>query len=186
MQLRWVVYDGSWYPKERKRKKQRIFSADRITRAAAWLVNNGLYDFHRTAVEMFPNATGITFNDLVHLLKHIQTYFGPAYYGGHNGETSYEDARMEKIMAIIDMEELEKFPKWLTIDIVYRNSWGELFTEFYPYREGLDVLIDYIRELNIRNEKDLSDRFVLHLPESARNIETSARIYQEVYKSIEI
>jgi len=184
--LRWVVYDGSWYPKERKRKKQRIFSADRITRAAAWLVNNGLYDFHRTAVEMFPNATGITFNDLVHLLKHIQTYFGPAYYGGHNGETSYEDARMEKIMAIIDMEELEKFPKWLTIDIVYRNSWGELFTEFYPYREGLDVLIDYIRELNIRNEKDLSDRFVLHLPESARNIETSARIYQEVYKSIEI
>jgi len=181
---RWVLYDSSWYPTERKRKKQRIFSADRVVRAAAWLVNNGLYDFHRTDVEMVPNPTGVTLNDLVHLLKHIQAYFSPAYYDGRGGEAFYQEARTEKIMAIVDMEELEKLSKWLTMDIVYRNSWGELFTEMYPYREGIQILVSYIRELDIRNEKELSDRFVLHLPESARNMETSAKIYQEVYEAI--
>ncbi len=181
---RWVLYDASWYSTERKRKKQRIFSADRVVRAAAWLVNNGLYDFHRTTVEMIPNPTGVTLNDLIHLLKHIQAYFSPAYYYGQNGKAFYETARMEKIMAIVDMEELEKLSKWLTMDIIYRNTWGELFTEIYPYRDGLQVLIEYIRQLRIKDERDLAERFVLHLPESSRKLEISARIYQEVYQAI--
>ena len=181
---RWVLYDASWYPTERRRKKHRIFSADRVVRAAAWLVNNGLYDFHKTAVEMVPNPSGVTLNDLVHLLRHIQTYFSPAYYHGQSGKAFARVARMEKIMAIIDMEELDKLSKWLTMDIIYRNTWGELFTEIYPYRDGLQVLIDYIRQLKIRHERDLAERFVLHLPESTRNMETSARIYQEVYEAI--
>jgi len=181
---RWVIYDASWYPTERKRKKQRIFSADRIVRAAAWLVNNGLYDFHTTAVEMVPNPTGVTLNDLIHLLRHIQAYFSGAYYHGQQGKAFYEPSRMEKIMAIIDMEEIDKLSKWLTMDLVYRNTWGELFTEWYPYGDGIQALIQYIRELGVRDEKDLAERFILHLPESARKMDSSVRIYQEVHKEI--
>ncbi|RLB19836.1 MAG: hypothetical protein DRG63_00365 [Deltaproteobacteria bacterium] len=180
----WVLYDTSWYPTERKRKKQRIFSADRVVRAGAWLVNNGLYDFHKTAVEMVPNPTGVTLNDLVHLLKHFQAYFSPAYYFGQNGKAFYQEANIEKIMAIVDMEEISKLSKGLTLDIVFRNTWGELFTEVYPYDEGLNVLIDYVRNLKVKDEKDLASRFMLHLPESAREMEASARIYQEVYQAI--
>lgn len=178
--FRWVLYDTSWYPTEPKRKKQRIFSSERIVRSAAWLVNNGLYDYHRTAVEMVPNPSGVTLNDLIGLLKHFQSFFGPIHYLGTNGAGFHMAPAIEKIMLIIDMEELEKLKEPQTIDVVYRNTWGEMFTEPYNYDEGLRVLMRYARQLRVTSLSDLMERFVIHLPGSGKEHGVAQRIIREI------
>ncbi len=182
--FRWVLYDASWYPTEPKRKKQRIFSSERVVRSAAWLVNNGLYDHHMTAVEMVPNPTGVTFNDLVGLLKHLQSFFGPVHYLGSNSTGFDKPATIDRIMLIIDMEELEKLKKPKTIDVIYRNTWGETFTESYSYDEGLGTLIKYARELKVKNFRDLVERFVVHLPDSAKENRVAKRILEEICENM--
>lgn len=182
--FRWVLYDASWYPTESKRKKQRIFSSERVVRCAAWLVNNGLYDFHRTAVEMVPNPSGVILNDLIGLLKHFQSFFGPIHYLGADGAGFHMAPIIEKIMLIIDMEEMEKLKAPQTIDLVYRNTWGEMFTEAHGYEGGLKILSRYAREMNVKSLKDLNERFVIHLPNSGKEQGLTQRIIQDISKNI--
>jgi len=181
---RWTLYDASWYPAEEKRRQWRIFAAASVVKAAAWLVNNGLYEYPRTVVEMNPNSSGVILNDLVHLLKHLNTFIQPAFYPSSDPSALERAAVKAKILAVVDMEEVRKFHRPKTLDIVYKNSWGEMFVETHSFAEGLGILADYAEDLGESDPRKLMARIKVHLPESARDTHAANRVFYRIMRAL--
>jgi adenylate cyclase len=181
---KWVLFDSSRYPAEIKKKDWRIYESESIVKSAAWLVNNGLYEFPVTAIEMKPNPSGVMLNDLVHLLKHLQAFLQPASHHFSDGLHMEEEAVKEKIMAVIDMEEITKFQKPKTIDLVYKNTWGEMFSETYPYQDGLRVLKKHVSDLQAEGPEENLSRIKVHIPESARETYFADQTYFHILKEL--
>jgi adenylate cyclase class 1 len=174
---RWVIHDASWYPAEQGKKRTRIFSAESVVRAAAWLVYNGLYDFHRTAIEMLPNASGVRMSDLEHLLKHLESFFQPAIYECAEGVQLGREVLRDRILVTIDMEEMTKLKGPRTLDLVYKNTWGEMFTETYPFEQGMNVLKGYAEELYRSDLPGAEGAIRIHIPSSAQDTDLAPTIY---------
>ncbi len=185
---RWDLYDATLYPRERGTRRWKIFSAESVVKALAWLVNNGLYDFQTTAVEMPPNPSGVRLTDLVDLLKHIQSFFLPAYYHLTEGSQLEDEASMDRIMVVIDMEEISKLKDPASLDVVYRNTWGEMFAETYPYAEGIDVLKDYLKGIqnNENGFQELGSRFKVHIPQSSGDADVAGNLSARMTKELGI
>jgi adenylate cyclase, class 1 len=185
---RWDLYDATLYPREKGMRRWKIFSAERVVRALAWLVNNGLYDFQTTAVEMPPNPSGVRLIDLVDLLKHIQSFFLPAYCHLTERSQLEHEASIDRMMVVIDMEEIFKLKAPATLDMVYGNSWGEMFAETYAYAEGIDVVKDYLQ--GIRNNEnglhELDAHFKVHIPQSAGDGDAAGSLTVKLTKDLGI
>jgi adenylate cyclase len=181
---KWVIYDASWYPTEQKNRKWKIFSCESVVRAAAWLVNNGLYDFHRSVIEMTPNSSDTTVGDIQHLLKHLQAFFQPAFYLLSNGGRVEQEAAIERIMVIIAMEEVSKRKRPAVVDIAFKNTWGEMFTENYGYYDGLLIVKKYLHDLERHYPKDIASRIKLHWPESAQEMEIANDLYFQLFHDL--
>jgi adenylate cyclase, class 1 len=183
---RWDLYDATLYPRERRTRRWKIFSAESVVKALAWLVNNGLYDFQTTAVEMPPNPSGVRLTDLVDLLKHIQSFFLPAYYHLTTGARLEDEAVLDRIMVVIDMEEISKLKNPTSLDMVYRNSWGEMFAETYPYAEGINVLKGYLKGFQSYEHElhELGSRFKVHVPQSAGDGDAAGSLSAKMKKEL--
>lgn len=187
-QKRWDLYDATLYPTERRKLRWKIFSAESVVKVAAWLVNNGLYDSQATGVEMPPNPSGVRLIDLIDLLKHFQSFFPPAYYRLTAGSGLDDDAIKDRIMVIIDMEELNKLKRPASMDIVYKNSWGEMFVESYAYKEGMEVLKQYSKDIMAGGVRlyEIGSRLRVHVPQSAGDSDKLGRLYEKIVKSLEL
>jgi len=185
-QKRWDLYDATLYPTERRKLRWKLFSAESIVKVAAWLVNNGLYDFQATGVEMPPNPSGVRLTDLIDLLKHFQSFFPPAYYRLTGGSRLDDDAIKDRIMVVIDMEELNKLKRPASMDIVYKNSWGEMFAESYGYKEGLAVLKRYARDIKSGGVGlyEIGSRLRVHIPQSAGESDRLGKLYEKIVKGL--
>lgn len=176
----WTVYDATTYPAEKNNKPARIFSSNRVARAAAWLVINGLYDFHSTKVEMPPNPSGLNVNELIDLLKHLQGSFVPGIFQVKLGAKLEAGAQYERILILIGLEETEGEEESANLDLVIENTWGELFIETYPFQEGLSVIRDYASALHAEDAHELTSKVKVHVPKSAENTEARKSIYRAI------
>ena len=167
---KWALYDATRYPFEKHKKASRIFIASRVVRAASWLIFNGLYDYHTTAVEMPSNPSGLSVNDLISLLKRFQGFFLP--FGDHiNLATNlHENEGYDQIMIVLDMEEVKRSASPMSVDLVFKNTWGEMFTGTYPFQEGLAMVNQYAGKLNARNANEMVSKVKIHVPDSAHGM----------------
>jgi adenylate cyclase class 1 len=179
----WVLYDATRYPFEKQKKASRIFTAGRVVRAAAWLIFNGLYDFHTTAIEMPSNPSGVTINDLIYLLKHFQGFFLPYDDQVKTATNPQHDDRCDQIMIVVDMEEVERSTTPVSIDLVYKNTWGEMFTESYPFLEGFSVVKEHVAGLGVRDAQEMASKVKIHVPESAREMNLKRLLYQALLQN---
>ena len=177
---RWVLYDATRYPLEKNKKNLRIFSSVRIVRAATWLVVNGIYDFYKTAVDMPSNPSGIVAKDLVELLRHLQVFFSSASIHVTMGTNLHRETKVDKIMVVADIEKIKTSNDPSSMDLVYSNTWGEIFTEAYPFQEGLSKLKDYVADMNPRNPAEVVSKVKVHIPETEEDKSRKKRIYQAV------
>lgn len=185
---RWDLYDATLYTTERRKRRWKIFSAECIVKVAAWLINNGLYDFQTTGVEMPPNPSGVRLTDLIDLLKHLQSFFTPVYCHAAESWRLEDDAVKDRIMVVIDMEEVSKLKKPVSLDIVYRNSWSEMFAETYLYAEGIEVLEKYLNDVRSdeKRRNDIGSRFRVHIPQSVGDSDLAMRTYEEIMKRLNV
>jgi len=173
----WHLYDATKYPFEKPGKKSIIFTSRRVARIAAWLVNNGLYDFHRTKIEMFPNPSGLDVNDLIDLLKHLQGYFLPALSQIKMGTNLQEAAKHNQIMIVADLEKDSETGDAASTDVIYNNTWGELYTETYPLQKAISVTHE---ALNGISAEDMASRIRLHIPRRLQATNFKREIYQAI------
>lgn len=177
---RWVLYDASRYPLHNPEKQSKIFSARRIVRTAAWLVINGLYDFHKTKIEMPPNPSGINVNDLIEILRQLQNFFRPSVCRIKMGENLNSDAVIDRTVIIAGLEKDCDLSNQNMTDLVYTNSWGEAFTAAYLFHEALAVVKKSLADRKIV-EKENIDAFVQVLtPKYTWPIHTKTDIYRQI------
>jgi len=174
---RWHLYDATKYPFEDPGEKSIVFTSQRVARSAAWLINNGLYDFHRTKVEMSPNPSGLNVNDLIDLLKHLQGYFLPALSQIKIGSNLQRAARHSQIMIVTDLE--KDTLEWGSAgtDIIYKNSWGELYTETYTLQVAIAVVE---KATNRIDSREVPDKVKIHMPKSTQPTYMKREIYQAI------
>lgn len=180
---RWVLYDATRYPLEKTKKNLRIFSSGRIVRAATWLVVNGIYDFYKTAVDMPSNPSGIVAKDLIELLRHLQKFFSSASSHVTMGTNLHRETKVDKIMVVTDIEKMKTSNDPSRMDLVYSNTWGEIFTEAYPFQEGLSRLKDYVADMSPRNTAEVTSKVKVHIPETDEDKSRKKRIYQAVLQA---
>ena len=173
----WHLYDATRYPFEKYGKQSIIFTSPRVARTAAWLVANGLYEFHRTEIEMAPNPSGLNVNDLIDLLKHMHAYFLPALSQIKMGSKLQETARFHQIMLVPDLEKNPEMGDLAGTDVIHNNTWGELFTQTYPLAKAIAVSR---KALNGMEAKDPSARLRLHIPKRLQTTSIRKEIYQAV------
>lgn len=181
---RWVLFDATRYGQEKGGTKTQIFVADRVARAAAWLILNGLYDHYATAVEMPSNPSGLTLSDLIDLLKHMQGFFPPGFEPLKPGEDLKTDAKRDKIMLVINIEEGHSAAEPVSMDMLCRNTWGELFSESYPFGEGLAVARGYVSDMNTGGPMDWSSKVNVHVPRSTYEADEKRKILQALFQGL--
>lgn len=173
----WYLFDATRYLFERQYNHSTITSSRRVARTAAWLVINGLYDLHKTKVEMLPNPSGLNVNDLIDLLKHIQLFFPPALHRVKLGTNMEKEARINQIMIVIDLEKDDDTTNSASTDLIYNNTWGEMFTETYPLKKALSV----VREaLNGDDPGNIDSKVRIHIPKSAQIDYSKSELYYEI------
>ena len=173
----WHLYDATKYPFEKPGKQSIIFKSRRVARAAAWLVTNGLYDYHRTVIEMPPNPSGLNVNDLIDLLKHMHAYFLPALSQIKMGTRLQEDARFNQIMMVANLEKIPGLDEMSGTDIIHNNTWGELFTETHRLSKAIQVTRDALMGMDV---KDPTTRLRLHIPKRLQTTSIRKEIYQAI------
>ncbi|MBN1103068.1 MAG: class I adenylate cyclase [Deltaproteobacteria bacterium] len=181
---RWVLYDATRYLMDKSGTKTQVFAAERVARAAAWLIFNGLFDQYATAVGMPSNPSGLTLSDLLDLLKHLKGFFPPGSEQVGAAEGLREDAMCEKMMIVVNVEEGLRISEPVSMDIISRNTWGEMFTESHPLGEGLDVVRGYLQDLMGRGPVELASVLKVHVPKSIHETDTKRRITQMVVQNL--
>lgn len=179
---RWSVCDMARYPYEAQARRPRIHATDRVARAAAWLVLNGLYDSHRSMIEMQSNPSGVTAADLIDLLRHLEAFFRPTIEQMVEVERFREPAGIEQMMLIVDMEEPVRPKEPATIDLVFTNTWGEMFTETYSFKKGLVVTKDYVSSLFMENSEQVGSKVRVHIRKSLSELDEKNRVYRAIFQ----
>jgi len=175
--MRWHLYDATKYPYAKTGGNSRIFTSRRVARSAAWLVNNGLYDFHRTQIEMMPNPSGLNVNDLIDLLKHLQGFFRPALSQIKLGVNLKTTARHNQIIMVTELEREKPISAFTGTDIIYNNTWGELYTETYMLEESITVIAKAIDGMDPRK---VSAKVKIHIPKSLQALHSKKDIYRQI------
>jgi len=176
----WTLLDATRYALERNKKPPRIFTSDRIVRAAAWLVINGIFDSRETTVEMPSNPSGVDINRLIELLRHLYDFFKPGERGVGMGDALQSEAKYERIVVVVDMEPLAVPGGPSSIDLVYSNTWGEIFTDAFPFQEGLSVVSGYVHQMELKDPSEAVSRVKVYLPQTEKDDERRKMIYQAI------
>lgn len=177
---RWALYDATRYPAEQSGKVPRIFTAGRIVKAATWLVVNGIFDRYRTIIEMPFNPSGVILVDLVELLRSLEDFF-PQNPDRTALETDLrEEAKYDRIMVVVDIEDVKGKNGPRSIDLVCRNTWGEVFTEAYPFQTGLSMVRKYVEDLKAENPAEMISRVRVHVTKDGSEDGLRKRVYQTI------
>ncbi|HOM28443.1 MAG TPA: class I adenylate cyclase [Deltaproteobacteria bacterium] len=121
---RWCIYDSA--PEAGQRP---IVEAKRVVGVLAWLVYNKRFDAS-TSFHMVPNPTGVALSDIQSLMKTLSAVIPDAASIGLDRTSLMED-RYPAIMVVIgNMECPEVRHHIREIDVVYMNTWKELFCEY--------------------------------------------------------
>ena len=177
---KWHLYDATKYPFEKPMENARIFTSQRVARSAAWLANNGLYDFHKTQIEMTPNPSGLNVNDLIELLKHFQGYFRPALSQIKLGANLKKAAGYNQMMLVADLERGEQVDGPIGTDLIYNNTWGEFYTETYILEEAIAVIADIVRGMK---PHEIYQRVEVHIPKGLQILNSKREIFERILQA---
>jgi len=107
-------------------KRVPIMSDERIVRILAWLVYNRRVD-PATVFHMIPNSTNVLMSHIQSLLSHLSRLIPEANSIGLEREALIEKSYIEKIILIGNMELPGTLNSVKEVDVIYLNSWHELF-----------------------------------------------------------
>jgi len=110
-----------------------ILSADRVATLAAWLVYNRRFN-PSTSFHMVPNATDVALVNLQDMLTRLCAAL-KCSSGDLNREDLARPAYPRDIFVAGNLERPGHLSRVDDIDLIYRNSWNELYTEHLPLAE---------------------------------------------------
>jgi adenylate cyclase class 1 len=103
-----------------------IIEANRVVKILAWLVYNKRFDAS-TAFHMIPNTSSVGLSDIQSLLWSLNALIPDANSVGLERSALMEDKNPKQMVIIANMECPDSMHSIKEIDMLYINSWNELF-----------------------------------------------------------
>ncbi len=110
-----------------------IMASERIVPIIAWLVYNRRFDAS-TVFNMVPNSSHVFLSDIQHLLAELRSSIPEASSIGLDRDALLAPSDIKQIFVIGNMEASPHLTSITEVDILYLNTWNELF--FSPIRPG--------------------------------------------------
>lgn len=129
----------------------------------AWLAHNGIAD-KTTFFTYIPNPTEVSLNDIHDVHRGFLEFFPSETVSSLPNEYLLKDAFIRQVYIVVNMYS----GKWQTnpemIHLLYLNSWGEIFSEFYPAQEGLKKLLAYTLGKRGFKDRDWANFYRIFVP----------------------
>ena len=119
--------------------EESLINADTIEEIGAWLINNRLYD-ENIAINLVPNPTYVTVDDIRKLFKTIYDFFSPILRANIDFDQLLMKKRVVCLFISINFYAPVKQKKVTEYTAIYLNSWGEMFCESYYSDQGFSTL----------------------------------------------
>ncbi len=109
-------------------KEERLILADTVEEIGIWLINNGLYN-ELNAVNLIPNPTYVTVDEIRKLYKTMYDFFSPPLEKYIGFDQLLTGNKVIGLFVSTNFYVSEPQVKISDYTMVYLNSWGELFYE---------------------------------------------------------
>ena len=124
---KWLIHAA--YPERGKEKP--IMTSDRVVKILAWLAYNKRIDAS-TAFHMIPNSSRAALSDIQMLLRELNLLIPDVNSIGLDRSSLMEKKYVKEIVIIGNMEVPDLYDSIQEVDILYTNSWDELFCIHVP------------------------------------------------------
>ncbi len=133
-------------------KDEPLIQAKTIEEIGAWLVNNGLYN-ESAVVNLVPNPTYVTYDDIRKLFKTLNDFLGPILALAVDFERLLLKNSIEHLFVSINFYAPRQQHHVTEYTMIYLNSWGEMFCKSVYSEAGFanmeTVKKDILKRLNI-------------------------------------
>ncbi len=120
-------------------QEESLSKANTIEEIGAWLINNSLYNENIT-INLVPNPTYVTFDDIRKLFKNIYDFFSPVLNKVISFDQLLLKNRVVCLFISINFYAPKQQRKVTEYTAIYLNSWGEMFCKSFYSDQGFSTM----------------------------------------------
>ncbi len=118
-------------------QKGSVRTAETIEELGAWLINNGFYT-EKSIINLVPNPTFVTHNDIVLLMNEMYKFFRPIMQKQRSFKSLIAKAEIVAVFVSLNLYVNKSDRKIKQFSVVYINSWNEMFIYSKSVKQGFD------------------------------------------------
>ncbi len=127
-------------------QKHALQSAGSIEEIGAWLINNSFYS-EMSMINLVPNPTHVTHNDIEVLMKKMYGFFDPVIQKQKTFKSLLLKAEIVAVFVSINLCVPRDTMKIVEYSIIYMNSWNEMFVATEISNSGFDSMEDIAKNI---------------------------------------
>jgi len=176
----WKVYRGPVSAADlqsEKIERNLLRQTRNLPELLTWLVTNIVWD-QRTQVNLQSRESRLTAANIQDMLDSLGKYFPPINVGHLPNDDLVKDSQVIKAYAIINLGEShgEKINR---IDLIYRTSWGELYTERPPKNVNKMEAIRFCLDRMPLGNKGKKVTLKVYVPSAKTGMATNKKIFTD-------
>ena len=153
---------------QKEKMEETLKIANRIELVAVWIINNDLFSTE-TSINLYPNPSPISIQDVQDLLKELATFFPTEWIDDIYYNDLLYDPYIRRLIVILNFGKDRREKKIFEYTAIYDTSWGERFCQTFFSQEGLLFKEEILEELKIvLNLPFKRDIVKFYAPQSAR------------------
>ncbi|NOX35835.1 MAG: adenylate cyclase [Deltaproteobacteria bacterium] len=147
----WELFNKN--PKALHCKEESLIKAKTIEEIGAWFMNNNLYN-ENTIINLVPNPTYVTFDDIRKLYKAMYEFFRPVLKKAVNFDQLLMKNKVVCLFISINFYAPKQQRKVTEYTAIYLNSWGEMFCKSFYSDQGFfsmeELKKDILKRIEIK------------------------------------
>jgi len=130
-------------------QEESLIRAGTIEEISAWLINNRLYN-ENVIINLIPNPSYVTFDDIRKLFKTIYDFFGPILKTTIGFDQLLVKKRIACLFISINFYAPRQLHKVREYTAIYLNSWGEMFCMSFASDSELLTLEETKKDIMVK------------------------------------
>jgi len=152
----------------KERREETLKITRRIEFLAAWMINNGFFSTE-TSVNLYPNPSSVSIQDVQDLLKELARFFPKEWIEDIYLKDLLDNTYVRRLLVILNFNRDRREKRIFEYTAIYDNSWGERFCQTFFSREGLFSGEEVLEELRTSLELPFKNDVVrFYVPQKAR------------------
>ena len=126
-------------------QKGALKSAETIEEIGAWLINNSFYS-EKSVINLVPNPTHVTHNDIVRLMNEMYNFFNPLMQQQKSFKSLRLQATIVAVFVSFNLCVNRNTGRITEYTVIYINSWNEMFAYSMVLKKGFESIKDVVIE----------------------------------------